>query len=126
VVKFSDGRSGSVGESRSRVVLADLGLTPSALQYEITTPSGEFVARTDFAWEEERIVGEFDGRIKYGRLLRPGQDPGDAVFEEKRREDAIRDVGWEVVRWTWGDLSVPAHLAERLERARSRAARRRG
>jgi hypothetical protein len=125
VVRFSDGRSASVGESRSRVVLAELGLAPSALQYEVTTSSGEFVARTDFAWEEVRIVGEFDGRSKYGRLLRPGQDPGDAVFEEKRREDAIRDTGWEVVRWTWGDLSVPALLAGRLERARSRSARRR-
>ena len=125
VVRFADGRSASVGESRSRVVLAELGLAPSALQYEVTTASGQFVARTDFAWEEEGIVGEFDGRSKYGRLLRPGQDPGDAVFEEKRREDAIRDTGWEVVRWTWGDLSVPAQLAERLERARSRAGRRR-
>jgi hypothetical protein len=124
VIRFADGRSGSVGESRSRVVLAGLGLAPTALQYEITTSSGEFVARTDFAWEEDRIVGEFDGRIKYGRLLRPGQVPGDAVFEEKRREDAIRDTGWEVVRWTWGDLSVPALLGERLDRARSRAKRR--
>ncbi len=42
-------------------------------------------------------MGEFDGRIKYGRLLRPGQEAGDAVFEEKRREDAIRDEGWKVV-----------------------------
>ena len=125
VVRFADSRSGSVGESRSRVVLAELGLAPTALQYEVTTSSGKFVARTDFAWEEHKIVGEFDGRVKYGRLLRPGQDPGDAVFEEKRREDAIRDLGWEVVRWTWGDLSVPALLAERLERARSRATRRR-
>jgi hypothetical protein len=124
VVRFADSRSGSVGESRSRVVLAGLGLTPTALQYEVTTSAGEFVARTDFAWEEEGIVCEFDGRIKYGRLLRPGQVPGDAVFEEKRREDAIRDTGWEVVRWTWADLSVPANLAERLERARSRARRR--
>ena len=68
------------------------------------TASGGVVGRTDFAWEEQRVVGEFDGRIKYGRLLRPGQDPGDAVFEEKRREDAIRDEGWGVVRWVWSDL----------------------
>ena len=48
------------------------------------------------------------------------------MFEEKRREDAIRDVGLEVVRWTWGDLSVPARISERVERARARGARRRG
>jgi hypothetical protein len=125
VVRFADERSGSVGESRSRVLLNDLGHAPSALQHVITTATGAFVARTDFAWEEDNVVGEFDGRIKYGRLLRPGQDAGDAVFEEKRREDAIRDIGWEVVRWTWGDLAAPAQLVDRLARARIRGARRR-
>jgi hypothetical protein len=125
VVRFADARSGSVGESRSRVVLSELGLAPSGLQFELTTQTGAFVARSDFVWEEEGVVGEFDGRIKYGRLLRPGQDPGDAVFEEKRREDAMRDLGWEVARWTWGDLSVPAQIGARVERARARGARRR-
>jgi len=125
VVRFADARSGSVGESRSRVVLHELGLAPSGLQFEITTATGAFVARTDFVWEEEGIVGEFDGRIKYGRLLRPGQEAGDAVFEEKRREDAIRDLDWEVARWTWGDLAVPSQIGARVERARTRGARRR-
>ena len=115
VVLFADGRSESVGESRSRVALRDLGLAPSALQFEIRTSSGLLVGRTDFAWEEERVVGEFDGRIKYGRLLRPGQDAGDAVFEEKRREDAIRAEDWDFVRWTWSDLSPPTRLGERAQ-----------
>jgi hypothetical protein len=71
------------------------------------------------------VVGEFDGRVKYGRLLRPGQGPGDAVFEEKRREDAIRDEGWGVVRWTWGDLVVPERLDQRVRRALQRGERHR-
>ena len=62
------------------------------------------MAYSDFGWPEQRTVGEFDGKVKYGRLLKPGQDPGDAVFEEKLREDAFRARGWEVVRWTWTDL----------------------
>lgn len=125
VVRFADGRSGSVGESRSRVALHELGRPPSGLQFEIRTTAGVFVARTDFVWKDEGVVGEFDGRIKYGRLLRPGQDAGDAVFEEKLREDAIRDIGWEVVRWTWGDLTTPDHIRERVDRARARGNRRR-
>jgi hypothetical protein len=125
VVRFADGRSESVGESRSRVVLHDLGLAPSGLQFEIRTPSGLFVGRTDFVWEEEGVVGEFDGRIKYGRLLRPGQDAGEAVFEEKLREDAIRSEGWDFARWTWGELSPSTHLGERVRRARERGAQRR-
>jgi hypothetical protein len=124
-VAFADDRSESVGESRSRVLLDKLGLAPSALQFEVMDERGVEVARTDFAWEAERVVGEFDGRVKYGRLLRPGQDPGDAVFEEKRREDAIRDEGWSVVRWTWADLARPGRLAARVQRARMRQPARR-
>ncbi len=47
-------------------------------------PAGTAVGTTDFGWPDRRTVGEFDGRVKYGRLLRPGQTPGDAVVAEKR------------------------------------------
>ena len=63
-------------------------------------------AVTDFYWEEFRTVGEFDGKVKYGRSLRPGEDPGEAVYREKRREDALRDLGLKVVRWTWDELGT--------------------
>ena len=123
VVDFADGGGRSVGESRSRVVLHELGLPPSALQFQVTGADGTFLARTDFAWEEERVIGEFDGRIKYGRLLRSGQEAGDAVFQEKRREDAIRDEGWGVVRWTWSDLAVGGTMGRRVQRALERGTR---
>jgi hypothetical protein len=122
-VGFADGRSESVGESRSRVLLHRLGLAPSTLQLEVRAAGGRLVGRADFGWEEQRIVGEFDGRVKYGRLLRPGQDPGDVVFDEKLREDEIRDEGWGVVRWTWGDLAVPGRVGDRVGRALARGAR---
>ena len=121
-VELADGRSESVGESRSRVVLHHQGVPPSGLQHEIRL-AGRLLARTDFVWEEHRLVGEFDGRIKYGRLLRPGQGPGDAVFEEKRREDMVREAGWGVIRWCWDDLRQPAELAGRIRRAQVRAGR---
>jgi hypothetical protein len=124
-VTAADGRSASVGESRSRVILHRWKLPPSALQFEIRSVNGGLVARSDFAWEAERLVGEFDGRIKYGRLLRPGQEPGDAVFAEKLREDAIRDEGWGMVRWVWGDLRRPDRLAARVRRAREQSMSRR-
>jgi len=74
VVAFADGASESVGESRSRVAIARAGLPLPLLQWQVPGGAG----RVDFAWPELRTVGEFDGRIKYGRLLRPGQEPGDA------------------------------------------------
>jgi hypothetical protein len=44
------------------------------------------------------------------------------VFEEKRREDAIRDEGRRVVRWTWSDLDHLDRLGQRVRRARDRGA----
>ncbi|MGY1732326.1 hypothetical protein ACI798_12480 [Geodermatophilus sp. SYSU D01045] len=116
-VRFADGRSESVRDSRSRVVLHALGPGPSGLQFPVRTAEGVLLGRTDFAWEPERLLGEFDGRVEFERPLRPGQDPGDAVFEEKRREDAIRDEGWGVVRWTWEDVQDRTRLGARIRRA---------
>ncbi|TCK26180.1 type IV toxin-antitoxin system AbiEi family antitoxin domain-containing protein [Pseudonocardia endophytica] len=118
VATFADGRSGSPGESRSRVAMDAAGLAVPVLQYEIRDAVGVHVATVDFAWPERRTVGEFDGKIKYGRLLRPGEEPGDAVYREKLREDAIRAEGWTVVRWRWQEIRpftpVLARLRPRL------------
>lgn len=65
------------------------------------------------------MAGEFDGQVKYGRLLRPGQSPGDAVFAEKVREDRLRGEGLTVVRWTWDELTPFDAVESRLRRALS-------
>jgi hypothetical protein len=97
------------------VLIARFQVPTPVLQWEV--PTRGRAGRTDFAWPEQRTVGEFDGRIKYGRLLRPGQQPGDAVFAEKLRDDAIRDAGFRVVRWVWDELDDFSDVAERLRRA---------
>ena len=117
VIAFADGRAESVGESRSRVAIALAGLPRPEPQWVVHDAGGRFVARTDFGWEQQRVVGEFDGLTKYGRLARPGQAPGDVVFAEKRREDEVRAEGITVVRWTWADLHPFESTAARLRRA---------
>ncbi|WP_141281085.1 hypothetical protein [Pseudonocardia hydrocarbonoxydans] len=113
-LEFADHRAESVGESRSRVAIARAGLPVPHLQREVS--SGQvWLGRVDFAWPG--VVGEFDGRVKYGKYLRPGQDPGDAVFAEKQREDRIRDEGLRVVRWIWDELRRFGEVSERLRRA---------
>ncbi|MBD8506470.1 hypothetical protein HT102_08235 [Hoyosella sp. G463] len=119
-VRLIDGRSESVGESRSRLVLRTEGLPIPVLQPLLFDEGGSLIGRADFLLEGQ-VVGEFDGRIKYGALIRAGDHPGDVVFREKLREDAIRDAGWTVVRWTWADLADPARLGERVRRALERA-----
>jgi hypothetical protein len=117
VMAFADGRAESVGESRSRLAIARAGLLPPVLQWEVRADDGRLVGRTDFGWPAQQVGGEFDGRTKYGRLLRPGQDPGDAVFDEKLREDELRAEGLTIVRWTWQDLADFTATATRLRKA---------
>jgi hypothetical protein len=120
-VEFLDLRSESAGESASRVRLMEEGLPRPEPQREICGPDGRLIARVDFYWEEQKTVGEFDGKIKYGRLLKPGKRIEDVIFEEKVREDAVRDLGLQVVRWLWPDLYRAGVLRERVLRAFARA-----
>lgn len=111
VTRLADARSESVGESRSRFLFWSQGLPMPQLQFDVRD-RGRLIGTTDFAWPEHGLLGEFDGRVKYGRFLREGEDPGDAVFREKRREDALRRVtGWGMVRLTWADLHQAARTA---------------
>jgi hypothetical protein len=59
----ADGRSESVGESRSRALMIDAGLPMPELQVEIRQPDGWLIGRSDFGWKEHRLLGEFDGRV---------------------------------------------------------------
>jgi len=119
-----DARAESVGESVSRVRMHQALLPAPLLQYEVVDARGRLLGRADFGWEEQRTLGEFDGRLKYGRGFEPGRSPEEVLWREKRREDALRDLGWEVVRWTWADLYVTGLVAERLRRAFARSASR--
>lgn len=110
-LEFADGRAESVGESISRVRLAQTGLPSPQLQYTVLDAVGRFVARADFGWESKRVLGEFDGRVKY---LGTADEVADTVMREKRREDAIRDNHWWVVRWGWRDLEHPERLRRRV------------
>lgn len=121
VTAFADGLSESVGESRSRVLFAGAGFPAPALQVRLHDGSGTFVARVDFDFDELCTAGEFDGLGKYTTVLRPGQDPADAVVEEKIREDRIRDTGRQVVRWTSKDLATPHVVLNRFRAAFNRA-----
>ncbi|WAC56537.1 type IV toxin-antitoxin system AbiEi family antitoxin domain-containing protein [Gordonia sp. SL306] len=119
-------QSESIAESFSRALIVGFDDVPTpVVQHELFTPSGLFVARVDLYWEEDRMVGEVDGRAKYTADLEPGEQPGDRVWDEKRREDAIRDLDETVVRWGWQECMHPERLHALLRRGLDRARRRR-
>ncbi|WP_082518158.1 MULTISPECIES: type IV toxin-antitoxin system AbiEi family antitoxin domain-containing protein [unclassified Rhodococcus (in: high G+C Gram-positive bacteria)] len=117
VALFMDAGSESVGESRSRVLLRAAGFAIST-QRVINCDNASY--RVDFSVDGTNVIGEFDGRVKYGRLVPTGETPADVLWREKLREDALRGAGYEVVRWTWQDLATPNVVIERMQRALDR------
>jgi hypothetical protein len=105
---LADPRCESVGETRTRLLLHDLGHEPRS-QVALSDAEG-FVARVDFL--VGLVVVEFDGLMKY-----EGADGRGALAAEKRREDRLRAMGFVVVRLTWADLDRPERVAERMRRA---------
>jgi hypothetical protein len=103
-VAMADGRSANPGESWSRVILVAAGQAPTDLQRAFRDDRG-LIGIVDYFWEEEMVVGEFDGRLKYA--VAPGATPEQAqraIVAEKIREDRLRALGLEFVRWGYGEL----------------------
>lgn len=122
-IRIADGRSGSIGESRGIWTFFSLRIPLPERQVEVLDDSGKLIAVTDWKWPSYNLYGEFDGKIKYGRLLKPGQDPGDAVFEEKKREDLIREVAdAKMFRLIWSDYEDPRSILARFNRLAGRRA----
>ena len=64
----------------------------------INTRLGNF--RVDLLDERHRLITEADGRRKY-------EHPRD-LWDEKRREDALREENYSVIRFTMADSRDPA------------------
>ncbi len=109
-IAFSDGRADNPGESVSRVAIFELGFPAPDLQRRHANPRGGFYF-TDFEWPDFATIGEFDGRGKYLKNLTPGSGyAGEAVYEEKLREDHLRAEGNAFARWGHLDVLDPARL----------------
>lgn len=123
MLHLADERFESVGESRSAYLFFSQGLPRPEPQWKIYWPDGRLAARVDFAWPEHRLLCEFDGRVKYTHMRRPGESIDEAVLREKRREEQILELtGWRIIRLIWADLAVPGATAARIRRLLALAA----
>lgn len=118
VIEAADGLSESALESQARLVIAALGYR-MRLQARLSTDNGEFVARVDGLIEELGVVIEVDGRVKY--VERDGVGSVENVLSEKRRESAIRDLGYGIVRLDRLALDDPKQVDIRIRDAAGRA-----
>jgi hypothetical protein len=111
-------------ESVSRVRIMEGGFPEPVLQQEFTLSGGRR-ALVDFWWPDFGVIGEADGRSKYG-----GGDDSDpesarrAVIAEKNRENALRRVSSGFARWEHADVLLPGRLGAILRTAGLRSSRR--
>lgn len=85
VVRQVEPLSESPMESRLRMGIVLGGLPRPRAQLKLYDDRGWFVGRVDLAWEDARIVIEYDGAHHWKQRL-----------ADDRRRGAIADLGWEV------------------------------
>ncbi|WP_309229451.1 MULTISPECIES: hypothetical protein [unclassified Blastococcus] len=105
---LADGLAQSPPETRVRLLLRRSGLPAPIAQHRVVDDRGRFVARVDFAWPEQRIALEYDGRW-HGE---PGQ-----FAKDRARLNRLTAAGWRVVFVTAEDLRHPAQLIARVAAA---------
>ena len=98
----------SVGESRTRIILRDAGLS---FVPQFTVRDGD-THRTRRLPRRECVVVEFDGQVKYA-----GAAGTRALMAEKERESRISRLGYEVERIIWSELDDPIGILRRITEA---------
>lgn len=99
------------GETLTRELILRCRIKPPELQLEVLSRAGRH--RLDFAWKEEKVALEFDGKTKYFDY----KPTAEVLFEERRREKALTEEGWSFVRVEWKDLFREQEFKSRLLRA---------
>lgn len=109
VISFADPLAESVLESISRAVFHQHGLPSPELQVWVGDED-EIAGRVDFLWRRHRTIAEADGAVKYDR---PAQ-----AMAQLNRDARLRAAGFEVVHFTWPEITrVPAQVVAAIRTA---------
>ncbi|GAA1787591.1 hypothetical protein GCM10009811_10900 [Nostocoides veronense] len=113
---FANALAMNGGESLSRLNMYRLNVAEPELQVAFQDTDG-LIGYVDFYWKGRGgrgVIGEFDGKIKYGIDEELGrEDRKNALWREKLREDRLRKTD-DVARWTWAVASDPDRLGREL------------
>ena len=108
--------SESPGESLLRYLLSLMPFEMPQQQVEVVTQRGRY--RLDFAWVKLKVGLEFDGDVKYFAY----GPTAEALVRERKRERALIEEGWVLLRIEWRDLFDEAALRRRIAAALRSAA----
>lgn len=115
-IRLSDGRAESAGETLIRHLCWVCGLPMPELQHTVVNAAGVILGITDFWWPDYGVFGEFDGKVKYTRLVRPDETPAEVVLREKRREEAVgEETGCPFIRFIWNDIFHREATRQRID-----------
>lgn len=106
-VSLADSRAESPMETRLRLELVSARLPPPDLQVDLHDSVGRFLGRADLYYSDVRLVIEFDG-----------QNHKDRLAADVRRQNALVNAGYHVLRFTAADLHPPGSVAGQVRRAR--------
>ena len=84
------------------------GLPSAQCQTPLDSPLGRLYP--DFYWPDAHLIGECDGAVRYADSA--------SYVQEKEREQALRDLGYSMVRWLAKEIMLTPHLViDRVARA---------
>jgi len=104
-----DGRAESPLETRIRVICTDAGLRPETLQHVIRDADGYILAVADLAWPSRRLLVEADGAAVHSSL--------EALYHDRRRQNALIAQGYTILRFTWEDTRRPGYVVSAVRAA---------
>lgn len=107
-VRYSDPRAESPMETRLRMQLVKAKLPIPSIQADLHDPSGNFIGRADMYYPEYRLVIEYDGENHKDRLA-----------PDARRQNALINAGYHVLRFTAADVRKPGAVVAQVTQARA-------
>lgn len=107
VLPLVDGRSQSPPESWVRVACVRAGLPVPTPQF-VVVEGGEFLGVVDLAWEEARVIVEYEGAYHFDDLQ---------IVKDDARYARLVAAGWRVIRLGAPDLRDMAVVVRRIRDA---------
>lgn len=108
-IALADPRSESPMETRLRVELIKAHLPRPDVQTELRDVSGRLLGRADLYYPDSRLVIEYDGENHKDRLV-----------SDLRRQNALVNAGYQILRFTAADLRTPASIVAQVRHALAR------
>jgi len=107
-VDLLDPRAESPKESELRVLLLEAGLPKPSINPDILDHYGQFLARGDIAFEEYKVLVEYDGAY-HAEMRQRAHDAS--------RRAVLREHGWIVVEIVGEDMRYPHRVISRVRNA---------